>query len=855
MPKTTETQPWNFPYENEQAKAKSTLTSAALRPIAMKGPEHVFERNANAKPVMAMAKKDLATIDSGNFTFRADFSKLPECGSDCFLAVAPGRIPITPELLKGAHYMELSEGLWQFIPGVSTFPVLDAQDKPMTGYGICGYYFNGGVALPFPVQRLVGAADILAGSGFVETPPTNASTSVKGNKSADDSKENNEIDVPCEHCGCTPGIEEYQESIINNMEEDQTKKAAEYESMKRKEDEGRIMFALELEKLRRKAEASKSVLGKLTEKLETIQNERDNANTRLKAALETSKRWEAHNRATEAELNEVRQRQGYSKADLDKIESRLRDSQSQLGICGHKLKEALEKSAALEIQVTALNKGLERFRGKFESQRALATELQQKLQNSENEQASLDKKLKNVLANSDVLPEQLEAAELEKEELITGIIALTKDLDVVKNDLRVSQEENMCLNDKNAGLVKDYQKLETEVAELKAAREDNGRKLKEMQKELGDAIRCRNTLKEKAPEDEETVRRLEESLSTLRSANQTLARDANYLDTKFRSASKTRDELQKRLRIHLADNDALRAQIEESRRRFDAKDTECKTLQKEIAELQDIHKTLATSDKKYEYAKDNQILKAQNKNLMILNKDLASSLKDEKDNNLVLQNKYKDLTSKFNVLKQDNFKSTVTQEATIQELRTKVVELEKNRVLMTPFIQSMADARLGFLESAKFVAGQGQNDEIRWKAQHAFHHGNGRLDATLFKTGLVPKDYREAATKIFEGLYAIPPSRYGGWGPKSARIGDCQATLKSLTPFCHKEPLWGKAMEFQQVMQFLNQLLGSMTSKAFEASQQVETWVVRLETLADEIAEVVVARERFLSCSIECLTN
>lgn len=202
-----------------------------------------------------------------------------------------------------------------------------------------------------------------------------------------------------------------------------------------------------------------------------------------------------------------------------------------------------------------------------------------------------------------------------------------------------------------------------------------------------------------------------------------------------------------------------------------------------------------------------------------------------------------EIMPELSTVKRDQFKSAVHQKV-IEELQSKIVELEKDREFNAPFVRCAIDARLGFLESARFVTHDtmavtsGQTQEARINAKVASQCANGQLDAALFRAGLVPIDYLETANKVFKELYSVSPSRYEHWGPQAARVVDCQATLKSLTPSDRDGLSEDKMLEYHQLIQDLTNIRASVGDESFESTERIEELVTKLEYMT----RMIVAR-------------
>jgi hypothetical protein len=180
------------------------------------------------------------------------------------------------------------------------------------------------------------------------------------------------------------------------------------------------------------------------------------------------------------------------------------------------------------------------------------------------------------------------------------------------------------------------------------------------------------------------------------------------------------------------------------------------------------------------------------------------------------------------------------QEKSIKELKSKVSDVERDRDLKAPILQIGIDIRLRNLEHAAETVLKVPRDEIDgaiiMNGNNAAHRANGAVDAALFQAGLVPEDYMERAEEIFEEMYTVAPSEYGGWSPKVLRLIDCRATIKTVKAFRRHASLDLREQhsEIDSELLELHKLLGQ---RSFESSKVVRESIEELELLTTKIVE------------------
>ncbi len=216
----------------------------------------------------------------------------------------------------------------------------------------------------------------------------------------------------------------------------------------------------------------------------------------------------------------------------------------------------------------------------------------------------------------------------------------------------------------------------------------------------------------------------------------------------------------------------------------------------------------------------------------------------------VLQNEKDSLSKELEITEDKLHKlklRTSRQAKVIKDLKSEVSDLERDRDLKAPILQIGLDIRLRNLEHAAEMVPKIPRDEIDgaiiMNGNNAVHRANGAVDTAIFQAGLVPDDYMECFEAIFEEIYMVAPSQYGGWCPKVLRLIDCRATIKTVKAFRRHASL-DLREELCEIESKLLELHNSMGQRSFERSKVVNDLIEQLELLTSGIVEADRARGR-----------
>jgi myosin heavy subunit len=243
----------------------------------------------------------------------------------------------------------------------------------------------------------------------------------------------------------------------------------------------------------------------------------------------------------------------------------------------------------------------------------------------------------------------------------------------------------------------------------------------------------------------------------------------------------------------------------------------------------DHHDSATISPDAEEQVESQHVLSFQDKTNDSTIKELQNSLHS-------LTTKYNNTTLRLSTSTKSYFKLAIQHKMLVEELRTQILELEKDKGLRAPLVKFAADSRLSFLNVPQVVISSEpifdmgslyQDTTITSKVASLL--ANGQADAALFNVGLVPAEYVESARETFKELYSISPNRYSCWGPKSSRVVDCQATVKSLLPSEREALNDNDRRLYQDTVLQLQNFHSSLVRDDFEESEEVEALVSRLE--------------------------
>jgi chromosome segregation ATPase len=386
-------------------------------------------------------------------------------------------------------------------------------------------------------------------------------------------------------------------------------------------------------------------------------------------------------------------------------------------------------------------------------------------------------------------------------------LALKKEKDEIEASYRLRREhtEAQCVKVTN-----DLGKLRNAHAELKTKNANLERQLASEKAKVTDARAEKDALREERQRQEFTIRQLQKQV------NQGNA-----------SLTQLREELN-RIRVErsnlMSEKSNLESELSSVRHRSTVASVSTSSQLLEAREAEKI------AQRNYSFLQMRcNILKQEVRHL----EREAEDLRDDKDSLGKELNNMRDKLCKANtrVNRQDKF---------IKELKSEVSDLERDRDLKAPILQIGVDIRLRNLEHAAETVLKIPRDEIDgaiiMNGNNAAHRANGAVDAALFQAGLVPEDYMESAEKIFEEMYTVAPSEYGGWSPKVLRLIDCRATIKTVKAFRRHASL-DLREEHSEIDSKLLELHSSMGQRTFESSRVVNDLIERLESLTTEIVE------------------
>jgi chromosome segregation ATPase len=182
------------------------------------------------------------------------------------------------------------------------------------------------------------------------------------------------------------------------------------------------------------------------------------------------------------------------------------------------------------------------------------------------------------------------------------------------------------------------------------------------------------------------------------------------------------------------------------------------------------------------------------------------------------------------------------QAKTIKDLKAEISALERDRDLKAPILQIGVDVRLRNLEHARdtvLEVSRGELDRaIIMNGNIAAHRANAAVDAAIFQAGLVSDEYMEEAKYVFKRMYQVEPSNYGCWSPKVLRMIDCQATVMSVKAIRRRNASFELREEHSEISDRLLELHTSMGRREFEADEEVDELIEKMELLTTEIVEM-----------------
>lgn len=184
------------------------------------------------------------------------------------------------------------------------------------------------------------------------------------------------------------------------------------------------------------------------------------------------------------------------------------------------------------------------------------------------------------------------------------------------------------------------------------------------------------------------------------------------------------------------------------------------------------------------------------------------------------------------------------QTGNVEDLGKRITELEDERRSKEPLTKVGTEIRLRFLEFAREIAQNTPRAQLDLgiisNGNSAAHRANGKADAALFEFGFVPDDSFENGRSIFKALYQCEPYKYNEWGPASARLLDCRATIMTLKPIheCHESR--EKRLEHTRVDTLLCGMFvdGACAGNNNDDKEEAKALIKTLEELTDQIVQM-----------------
>ncbi|XMA08865.1 hypothetical protein WAI453_001656 [Rhynchosporium graminicola] len=178
----------------------------------------------------------------------------------------------------------------------------------------------------------------------------------------------------------------------------------------------------------------------------------------------------------------------------------------------------------------------------------------------------------------------------------------------------------------------------------------------------------------------------------------------------------------------------------------------------------------------------------------------------------------------------------------IESLVKEKQELEEQRDLLDPIVQIGVDVRLRNLEWAREtvlnIPATDIDRAIILSGNIAAHRANGVVDAAMFEADLVPEEYIEEASEVFEKMYDVKPRDIGRWSEKMLRLIDCRATVLSLKAVNKAGNSSALRREHEKLEDSLFKDHDLLTRRTFENNPDVEHRLARMEELTEMIVDI-----------------
>ena len=178
-------------------------------------------------------------------------------------------------------------------------------------------------------------------------------------------------------------------------------------------------------------------------------------------------------------------------------------------------------------------------------------------------------------------------------------------------------------------------------------------------------------------------------------------------------------------------------------------------------------------------------------------------------------------------------------EHAVNEREKEFNSLKTERKLLEPIIRIARDIGLRIFEQAREIVydlSRGHVDRaIIQSGNRAAHSASGLFLSALFEANLIPEDYLENATEIFEELYGMPPKHYGHQCQVLRRAADCVATLRTLKPLNNGRGSIDLREEHESWVDLIPDYLVAGHAYSY---YDLEAGIDRLEFLTEQIVEI-----------------
>jgi hypothetical protein len=237
----------------------------------------------------------------------------------------------------------------------------------------------------------------------------------------------------------------------------------------------------------------------------------------------------------------------------------------------------------------------------------------------------------------------------------------------------------------------------------------------------------------------------------------------------------------------------------------------------------------------YRLSREHQALKVERDDFKRETNDAKKELQDHQSQTASLQSKLALVELDMQILKESDKYSIGVIRETCKELDC----LKRERDLLEPIIYTVRDISLRIFEQAREIVydlSRGYVDRaIIQNGNRAAHSANGLFLSALFQANLIPEEYLDNATEIFEELYGMPPKHYGHRCQVLRRAADCVATLRTLKPLNNGRGSIHLREEHESWVALLPDYRGAGDAYA---DHDPEAFIDRLEFLTEQIVEI-----------------